>query len=105
MSCLSWMAIVLRILGYTDQALERSRQALTLARELSHPSSLAFALDWAALLYASFWEVRLAYELAEEAVALSTEQGFLHWLAYGTIVRGWTLTMQEQGEEGIAQIC
>jgi predicted ATPase len=103
-SCLSWLAIVLRILGYTDQALEKSRQALALARELSHPSSLAFALDWAASLYASLWKVRLAGELAEEAIVLSKEQGFPHWLAYGTIVRGWTSTMQGQGAEGIAQI-
>ena len=32
------------LLGYPDQALERSREALTLAQELSHPYSLAYAL-------------------------------------------------------------
>jgi predicted ATPase len=35
---------------------------------------------------------------------VSTEQGFASWLAPGTIVRGWALAQQGQGEEGIAQM-
>ena len=41
---------------------------------------------------------------AEALIALSTEQGFPHWLASGTILRGWALAVQGQGEEGIAQM-
>jgi predicted ATPase len=37
-------------------------------------------------------------------IALTTEQGFPHWLATGTIWRGWALAAQGQGEEGIPQI-
>ena len=37
-------------------------------------------------------------------MTLSTEQGFPFWLAMGTILRGWALAEQGQGEEGIAQI-
>ena len=37
-------------------------------------------------------------------MALSTEQGFSFWLAWGTIFRGWALAEQEQVEEGITQI-
>ena len=37
-------------------------------------------------------------------MTLSTEQGLSFWLAWGTIVRGWALAEQGQGEEGIAQI-
>ena len=37
-------------------------------------------------------------------MTLSTEQGFSHWLAYGTTLRGWTLTAQGEGAEGIAQM-
>ena len=42
--CLSYAAWALWFLGYPDQALKRSQEALTLARELSHPFSLAVAL-------------------------------------------------------------
>ena len=37
-------------------------------------------------------------------IALSTEQGFPHWLAWGTIKRGWALAAQGQVEEGISQM-
>ncbi len=43
-------------------------------------------------------------ERAEELIALSTEQGFSFRAAAGTLLRGWVLSEQGQGEEGIAQI-
>jgi predicted ATPase len=49
-------------------------------------------------------DVLTVHEHAEAAVALSTEQGFPLWLAYGTSLRGWALAMQGQGEEGTAQV-
>ena len=35
---------------------------------------------------------------------LSTERGFAHFVALGTIYQGWALVMQNQAAEGIAQI-
>jgi predicted ATPase len=37
-------------------------------------------------------------------MALSTEQAFPFWLAFGTILRGWALTAQGEGAGGIAQV-
>ena len=45
-----------------------------------------------------------ARERAEELITLSTEQGFSHWLANGTVARGWALVEQGQVEEGLAQM-
>ena len=92
------------LLGYPDQALESIREALTLAQELTHPFSLALALVHAALVHQFRREVQAVKERAEELIALSSEQGFPHWLAYGTILRGWTLTAQGEGTEGIARM-
>jgi predicted ATPase len=91
-------------LGYPDQALKRIHEALTLAQELSHPLSLALALWVAAVLRQLRQEGQAAKERGEAVMALSSEQGFPQWLAQGTIVRGWALAEQGQGEEGIAQI-
>ena len=102
--CLSYTAWVLWFLGYPDQALKRSHEALALAQELSHPHSLALALTCASALHHLRREGQAAQELAEAAIALSTDQGFAQWLAYGTMLRGWALANQRQGEEGIAQI-
>ncbi len=103
-ACLFWTALALWHLGYPDQALKRSHAALTLARELSHSSSLAWALCTAALFHHHGRERQAAQERAEAAITLSTEQGFALYLAMGTILRGWALAQQGQGEEGIAQM-
>jgi predicted ATPase len=101
---LSWTAVVLWFLGYPGQALKRSREALSLAQELSHPYSLAAALIYAAWLHQFRREEQLTTERAEAAITLSTEQGFALWGAMGPILRGWALAEQRQGEEGIAQM-
>jgi predicted ATPase len=103
-TCLSYAALALWHLGYPDQALKRIREALTLAQELSHPFSLAFALSYASKLHGFRRERQAAQERAELMIALSTEQGFPLWLAQGTIQQGWTLTEKGQRAEGLAQI-
>ncbi len=103
-ACLSYLAWTLWLLGYPAQALRRSNEVLALARELGHLFSLAFALVWAAPLYQFRREGQLAQELAEAALALSTEQGFAQISACGTILRGWALMEQGQGEEGVALV-
>jgi class 3 adenylate cyclase/predicted ATPase len=98
------VALVLWLLGYPDQALRRSREALTLAEERSHPFSLAFALAQATLLHYCRREAQAAQERAEAVVALAHEHGFARWEAWGTIIGGWALTAQGQGGEWIAQL-
>jgi predicted ATPase len=104
MTCRIFAAWVLWFLGYPDQALQKSHEAITLAQELSHPYSLSFALNFTADLHQFRREWRLAQERAEAAIALSAEQGFAQTLSRAAILRGWALAEQEQGEEGIAQI-
>jgi predicted ATPase/DNA-binding winged helix-turn-helix (wHTH) protein len=103
-ACLSHASHTLWFLGYPEQALRRSREALTLARGLDHPFSLVAALALAAWFHQLRRESALTQELAEEAVALSRERGFAYRLSQGTILRGWALAVQGQEEEGIAQI-
>ncbi|MBI3798431.1 MAG: hypothetical protein HY268_15895 [Deltaproteobacteria bacterium] len=91
-------------LGYPDQALKRSQEALTLAQELSHPQSLAFALFPVGLLRYLRGEGEAAREPAEALIALSLEQGFAFFLATGTMMQGWALAEGGQKEEGIAQM-
>ena len=102
--CLAFGAWALWYLGYPDQALRRIHDALTLAQELSHPFSLAFALAFAAWLHQLRREGQAAQERAAATIALATEQGFPFWEAWGTILRGWALAEQGQSAEGIAQM-
>ena len=103
-ACRSSAAWPIWMLGYPDQALQSSHEALLLAQECNHPFSLAFALIHAVLLHQFRREAKVLQDRAEELIALSTEQGFPVWLAYGTILRGWALNVQRAGAEGITQI-
>jgi predicted ATPase len=102
--CLCYVALVLWLLGYSEQALKRSQEAITLAQELTHSYSLAFALDQVAWLHQFRWEDQITQERAEALITLSTEQGFAQASAEGTIYRGWALAAQGKGEEGTTQM-
>ena len=90
------------MLGYPDQALQRSHEALTLAQELSHPFSLAYAL----FLCGHCPSVPPGGHSDPGAGrgsddACRTSRGFPFWLAWGTILQGWALAAQGQGEKGL----
>jgi len=102
--CLSYAAWALWLLGYPDQALQSSQEALTLAQELSHPYSLACAMNTVARLHQFRRERQAAQERAEALVAFSSNRGFPAGLAPGMVYWGWVLAEQGHGEGGIAKI-
>jgi len=103
--CLGHASLVLMLLGYPEQALRKSHEALTLAQELSHPYSLAFVHSYASCLHQGRREGQATQERAEAALTLSTEQGFAQsWVARQTLLRGWALAAQGREKEGVAQI-
>jgi predicted ATPase len=111
-ACRAYGAANLWWLGYPEQALQWSHEALRLAQELAHPVSLGFALFLTSWVPQFRREGLLTHERAEAAIALAAEHGFPVFGAGGTIFRGWALAArsielgpgQEPREEGIAQI-
>jgi predicted ATPase len=103
-TCLAWTALVLWHLGYPDQAMQRSHQALTLAQGLTHAYTLAFALERATLFYHFRREKQALREHVERLMALCMEHGFAFMEAQGMSRRGLVLVAQGQGDEGLAQI-
>jgi len=101
LDCLIIAAWSLWYLGYPDQALKRSQEAMALARELSRPFNLAMALGCTVLFYLLRREKTFAQELTERTISLSSEHGFAQWLTVGNLLRGWVLTEQGQMETGI----
>ena len=102
--CHLYAAVTLWSLGYPDQALACVHGTLALASELAHPYSSAFSLIIAAQVYQFRWEEQGVSDHAAAAMTLSTEQGFPLFLALGTIMRGWAVTTQGRGEEGLRQM-
>jgi class 3 adenylate cyclase/predicted ATPase len=102
--CLSHAAWVLWHLGYPDQALTRTHEAITLAQESAHSLSLAVALTRAAKGYQYRQEAQAVQAQAGAAITLSAEQGYPLWLGFGTVLQGWALAAQGRAEEGITRI-
>jgi class 3 adenylate cyclase/predicted ATPase len=100
-ACLSDAAYTLWLLGYPDQAVQRNREALALARELGHSFSLAFALSFATWLQQFCREAEATRESAEATIHLSTEEGFPNWLGIARVLQGWAVAEQGLREEGI----
>jgi predicted ATPase len=102
--CLSYLAYALWFLGEPERALERSEQALSAAHQLSHPFTLAFALAFSTYLRQHMADIAATRRLAEEAIALSTEQGFPFWANQQTMLRGWAMARQGQLTSGLNQL-
>ena len=102
--CRSFAALDLWVLGYPDQAQQRSEEALAWAQELAHPFSLAFALLHAARFHQFRREPHRVHAWADAAIALSQEGGFSQFLATASMLCGWALAEQGQGTAGLSQI-
>jgi DNA-binding winged helix-turn-helix (wHTH) protein/tetratricopeptide (TPR) repeat protein len=102
-TCLVYDGFALWLLGYPEQALQRSHDALTRAKQLAHPYSIASALKFAAVLHQFRRETWQTQTFAEATLALARDQRFVAREAEATRLQGWVLAMQGQ-EEGILLI-
>ena len=102
--CLSQAAWTLWIHGCPDQALKRSDEAITLARQLSHPYSLVAALNFGSIVHQLDQDAQSTEKLAEAAIKLSTQHEFAYWIPWGSLMRGWAMTQRGQLDTGIVQI-
>jgi adenylate cyclase len=102
--CLSWASWMLWLLGYPNQALSRSQEALALAQKLSHAYSLGFALFYSAALHRCRREAQLVQERSRALIELSNQQGFVRWMGLGMCMHGWALAELGSSKEGILQL-
>jgi DNA-binding SARP family transcriptional activator len=104
-SALAYDACCLWCLGYPDQALKRSREALDVARELDHPFSLADVLCFGGCVFHRMRrDAQALRDHAEELVRLSKEVGLSSFLPTGTCYWGEALTKLGQVQQGMEQI-
>ena len=97
-------AEVLWLLGYPDHALRRSKDSLALARELSHPSTMSFALSWAAWFHQYRGERRAVRVRVEEGMTLATGQGFSSRRVQAPFLQGWLLVEEGHEQAGITEM-
>jgi predicted ATPase len=89
------------LLGYPEQGIALGNDALALAERITHPFSLAVALQWHSMLHLDRGEPELALQRLEAAEALVAEQR-LSFLIAPQFLRGAALTAQGAFEEAVA---
>jgi class 3 adenylate cyclase/predicted ATPase len=85
---LSWD---LWFLGYPDQSLLRVSEALTLAQDLGHPYTVAFAHYMTSVVHLLRGDAARAFESAEKSFEMSREQRFSLYAILSRISRGRAL--------------
>jgi predicted ATPase len=110
-------ALALQLLGWPDRALKSAEQGLANAHDAKNLFSLGMALtgwlmlnlDAAPLLSGGRFrgahgDPEIVLVKAEQAVALSEENGFSEWLSWGHFAHGWALAELGQPGRGIAEM-
>ncbi len=100
---LGWLAHTLWRLGYPDQARQRMQEAVALAEGLQHPFTLAYIQGNAALFYTLLPDIQMVSDSIQKMVTLSTEQGFILWIAWAHCLRAWVLTENGHPAASVAE--
>jgi len=96
------LGIVLFCLGYPEQALVRSNEAIAEARKLAHPPTLAVSLALGTELLSLVGDIGAMDQRAGQLAAVAAEQDFPRWGAMGAICRGWVKVKSGDVAEGIS---
>src|SRR5262249_14217665 len=102
--CLAFGALALWLLGYPDQAVQRSREAVAMGGALGHPTTHALALWLATVLRQYCRDAPAVQEGADATMAIAVEHGLSLWRANSLIMGGWALAEQGAWASGIAQM-
>ena len=78
-------------LGHVGDDLKVAEEGLLLAREVSHPFSIALALNYKGMLHQFRREPDAALEAATEAGDVCAEYGFDYYGAWSSLVRAWAI--------------
>ena len=104
-ACLAFGAVAAQLCGDDRRAMTASNRALASARASQQPSSLALALHFAAILSQLRGDAAETRKYAEQCIALAVEEGFSFWYAGSTVLHGWALATDGEGDDaGIDEI-
>ena len=96
-----YLALALWQLGYADQAMKLDRETRQLALTIGHAFSTAHALDFTACLYQFSRLGSEVQAVAEEEIAIATDQGFQLWHALGTLHKGAGLLLRGRRDDAL----
>ncbi|MCK1462948.1 hypothetical protein IVB34_32350 [Bradyrhizobium sp. 2] len=89
-------------LGYPVRSLQIAEEGLAVARQISHPFSIALALNYLAMLHQFRREPDAALQAAVESRDICAEFRFDYYGAWASLVRAWAIAESGRLDEGLA---
>jgi adenylate cyclase len=103
-TCHSWAALALCLLGYPERARAEVWESIAVAEAARLAPARAAALVQAALVSQCALEHEPALEWADAALAVATATGSRYRHAMATVVRGWAVAAHGDVDAGVEQI-
>jgi DNA-binding winged helix-turn-helix (wHTH) protein/predicted ATPase len=102
--CHAWHGWTQWYRGYPDQALMSAIRGIELARQIGHPFSLSYAMNFAARVCVCRGEATAAEGYAAEGVRYAREQGLTPMLAMGQVLHGWSRTFLGDSDAAVGEL-
>jgi class 3 adenylate cyclase/tetratricopeptide (TPR) repeat protein len=102
--CRNFSARILWLRGYSDQAIDRCREAIALAERVSHPLTRVMAQQNLSYLHLLRREPDEGRRCLDKWIALSNEFGLQLATSEGRFQFGWALAEEGHTAEGIAEM-
>ncbi len=102
--CQAYIAWILWLQGFSEQALLAIQRSLQLAEQTEHPYVRCYARLRVAVLHQWRREPEAVRHWVEESLALASEHGFTLLESCGRVFHGWVMAEQGQAEAGCQQI-
>jgi class 3 adenylate cyclase/predicted ATPase len=103
-ACANFLSMSLWFMGYPEQAEQARQRAWEIVEALNIHACTAFAVGNTLLLNYARRELAAIVETSERLYAISSEGGYLLWVAQGRIYRGWAQAMNGSADAGIAEM-
>jgi predicted ATPase len=101
--CAGIDTLILWLLGFPDQSLDRLQATLTLSKKLGNPHSSAFGLLFISFTCQLRRDPLATQKTADELIRLSTEHA-IHLLTLGQVLKGWAMAQQTPDVKNIELI-
>ena len=102
--CLAFLTMSLRFMGYPDQATRRHHELEALVEALANPACTSVGIGVGMYYYLDTHDVDAVAAKAEQAYALSVEEGFQFWSATMRVYRGWAQSMRGDTAAGLPEM-
>jgi tetratricopeptide (TPR) repeat protein len=103
-TALCYLALTLTMLGYLDSGLRAAERSLSHSQSLGDPHTVNFSLCYLAAIHHIQRDTRGALQRATESLALAREQGFATWIGISQMIRGESLVVDCDLEQGLREI-